>query len=118
MNTHLEITRGDDETIAIAVTDQDTGAVVDLTGSTLRWMVKSLPGDADAAALLSKTNGAGITLTNASQGLATIAVAATDTAALAAGMYWWELQGRLAGLISTLASGRIKLRADLVRATT
>ena len=119
----LSIIRGDDYTAArrltVLVTDPDNAdAPVDLTGTALAFMVKLRPVDADDDALISKaTGGDGITLANQTTdpGEALIAIAAADTDALAAGLFWWELQGTDGTGVITLASGRFAIGADLIR---
>lgn len=116
---NLIITRGDDETLSIAVTDRDTGDAVDLTGATLRFMVKRRRSDGDDDALVDKSTGAGITIESPStDGLATVTVEDSDTDDVEPGRAFWELQGILAGEVKTLAAGRITIRRDLIRATT
>jgi len=68
--------RGDDKVYELAVTNKVTGAVVDITGCTLTMTWKEA---LDEAAVLTKTNGAGITLTDPTNGKAEIAIDAADT---------------------------------------
>lgn len=119
MSTYLTIERGDDETLDITVTNQDTGAVVDLTGATLKWMTKRRRNDADVDALITAEIGTGITVTNAAGGVAEVAIAAANTNALTPGAYYWELQSvDAAGKVHTLVrDGRIVIMPDLIRST-
>lgn len=115
----LEITRGDDETLTVLVTDPDNNnEPVDLTGAALTFMVKRRPVDIDDDALLVKTTADGITLSDqmTDTGEATIEIDAADTDALAAGLFYWELQSvDVAAQVKTLARGRFAILADLVR---
>ncbi len=116
--TYLTITRSDDETLDIVVTNQDTGAVVNLTGATLKWMAKRRRTDADVDALITKAIGTGVTVTNAVGGVAEVAIAAADTNAITPGAYYWELQSvDAASKTHTLAGGRIVILPDLIRST-
>lgn len=54
--------------------------VVDITGWTLKWMLKKVATDADSAAVLTKTTTGGtISITDAANGQCDVAVARTDT---------------------------------------
>jgi hypothetical protein len=113
--TYLEITRGDDESIDVAVTDPDNDdAPVDLTDQELTFMVKEHPDDDDDDALIEKTTGAGITVADPETGVAVISIASEDTADIS-GTKYWELQVS-GGSTQTLAGGRITIVPDLVRA--
>ena len=114
--SYLTITRGDDETLDIVVTDQATGTVVDLTGAALKWMAKRRPNDADADALITATIGVGVTVTSAVGGVAEVAIAAADTDGITPGAYWWELQSVDAtSKVHTLSGGRLAILSDLIR---
>lgn len=118
MSTYLTIDRGDDETLDILVTNGATGAVVNLTGATLKWMTKRRRNDADVDALITKAIGTGITVTNAVGGVAEVAITAANTNAITPGAYYWELQSVDAGSKThTLAGGRIVIMPDLIRST-
>jgi hypothetical protein len=119
--TDLEITRGDDETLAILVTDPDAEPAndpLDLTGAALTFMVKRRPTDDDDDALLTKVTPTEIAIDpdqTTNTGQATIAITPDDTGDLASGNYYWELESLLGGDVKTLASGRIRIAADLIR---
>lgn len=106
----ISLYRGDDRTASVDVT-------TDITGAELTFLVKARRHDADADAVITKTTGDGITVTDASLGLATIALAAADTDDLdTRPFYRWELQAVDAtGATHTLATGRFVLIRDLVR---
>ncbi len=116
--SYLTITRSDDETLDVLVTNEDTGAVVNLTSATLKWMAKRRRNDADVDALITKAIGTGVTVTNAVGGVAEVAIAAADTDAITPGAYYWELQSvDAASKTHTLAGGRIVILPDLIRST-
>lgn len=116
--SYLTIVRGDDETLDILVTDQDTGDPVDLASAELTWMTKRRRNDVDADALIVKTIGAGITVTNEPGGAAEVVITSADTDAIVPGAYWWELQSVDAtNRVATLAGGRIVILPDLIRTT-
>lgn len=115
----LAIVRGDDYTgarrLVITVTDA-TGALLDLTGTTLKFMVKAQPTDPDAAALISKSTTSGIALADqvAAKGVAYITLTSTDTN-IAPDADYYEIQATDALGVITLASGRFWITADLIR---
>lgn len=116
--TYLLVTRGDDEILDILTTDKDTGALVDLSGAQLTFMAKRRRTDADADALITKTVGTGIAISNqvTDKGEAVVTINAGDTDAKPAGAFWWELQSKDGGNhVATLASGRFVILADLIR---
>jgi hypothetical protein len=78
--TTLTMTRGDTPQWALAVVDAD-GAPFDLTGYTLYFTAKVALSDADPG-VFQLTSGAGITVTNAAGGLATIQPRRADTSGL------------------------------------
>lgn len=105
----ISLYRGDDRTISVDVT-------TDITDAELTFLVKARRDAADEDAVITKTIGSGITVTNASTGLATISLDAADTADLPTEpFYRWEIQAvDAAGDTHTLAAGRFVLRTDLV----
>lgn len=113
----LLMTRGDDVTLDVIATDQ--GAPVDLTGAGVWWTAKRRHLDADDDAVIRKTVGAGITVTNPAGGLATVDLVPADTAGLGNSVaLWWDLQVKDgAGKVRTLAAGRLVVNADVTRAT-
>lgn len=117
----LQLTRGDDETLDVVVTDPDDGnALVDLTGVALKWMIKRFHTDIDADALVSTSTPSGITIApdqTADRGEATIALGHAATDVLTPGLFYWELQSVSGGTVKTLADGRIRITADLIRGT-
>lgn len=112
----LEMYRGDTKVFDIAVTDPDTGGVVDLTGKTLAFMAKRSRTDADGSAVISKTTGAGIANTNAIGGLAALTIDPADTSALAeTTQLEYDLQLTNGGQVFTVASDYLLVRADVRR---
>lgn len=116
--SYLITTRGDDDVFDVAVTDEDTGLPVDLSGADLTFMVKRYPSDPDADALITKVTPTEVAITlPATGGLAVVTLDAADTDDLAPGNYSWELQVvDAANKVRTVAGGRFKIVADLIRA--
>lgn len=76
---------GDDVTIPFVIyTDDDKGSRQDLTGFDLLYQLKHNPHD---GILISKTEGDGITVTDALNGEGEIAISGDDTAGFAGGEY-------------------------------
>jgi hypothetical protein len=118
--TRLATYRGDNESFTITVRDA-AGALVNLTGATLRFTAKYRASDLDAAAIFSKTTGAGIThaadQAGVGKGLATVALVPGDTTTLPAPLVVvWDCQLRdAAANVQTVATGSLRIRADISR---
>lgn len=82
MTTNAQIIRGRTAKIVSQFwLDKDNGIVADLTGATIKCLIKASPRDADADALITKqTGGSGITITSASGGTCETVLLPTDTA--------------------------------------
>lgn len=76
------MTRGDAFTFTLTVTQ--AGAAYNLTGCSIRFTAKWSYSDADGSAVFSRTVGSGITVTNAAGGIATVALAPSNTSSLPA----------------------------------
>jgi hypothetical protein len=123
MSTNIYVTSGDqygingsdDRRITLTVTK--AGVAVDLTGATLKFLVKRRRLDADADALITKTTSSGITLASpqsgATKGVAYLTLDEANTDDLS-GRYLWELEGDDAVGKVTLAAGVFNVKADLV----
>ena len=94
-------------------------AAADLTGCTLKAMVKVDSMTADAAALLTLTVGSGLTVVDALAGIVDLEISAAQSAALSASKsYVWDLQVKEpGGRIFTAAGGTLMLTHDVVLAT-
>lgn len=115
---HLRARWGDEAVWLVTVTDS-AGVPVNITGCTMRFTAKLRPGDADAAAILSKTVGGGITLSDPTNGVATVTLTDTDTTSkLAPGrthllQYDWRMT--LAGQTMTVAYGTLLIEPAMSR---
>lgn len=115
----LIVTSGDAYTgsrrLTVTVTDPG-GSATNLTGVTLKFMVKRRVLDADADAVITKVMGAAqIQITSALGGIARIGLLEADTADLL-GTYKWELEATDADGKITLAAGDFTVVADLIGA--
>ena len=114
--TALSMTRGDDESFDVVVKNK-AGAVVDITGMSLRFTAKRRVTDPDDDAVITTTTGSGLTTTNASQGQARIDIDAADTDDLTETVVLsWDIQGTdELNKVRTLAHGRLRIGADVSR---
>lgn len=101
----------------ILLTITKAGALRDLTGVDLTFMVKRRPSDADEDALITKVTPTEIALaadqTTTGKGLAYLSLEEADTASLLR-RYRWELQAEDAAGPITLAGGGFYVEADLI----
>ncbi len=105
----LTLWSGDDYSINIHILDMRRHAK-SVTGSTLRWLLAC---NDHASPLLTKSEGDGITLTDASEGLAVLTLDSADTENLCGG-YYHELKlidGD--GKIRTIAYGLVHIQSNL-----
>ena len=78
---------GDDKVITVTVYDNDD-AIVDITGVTITWQLSQ---NVSSAALITKTVGSGITLSDPTSGVFTITLDPADTNSLS-GRYYHECE--------------------------
>jgi hypothetical protein len=113
--TYLEGKRGDTNNYTGTVLDS-AGAVVNLTGATLRFTAKLNRSDADnATGVIVKSTGAGITHISAPAGTYRITLLPADTSALTtATLYFWDLQLTVAGGdVFTVDKGTMTITTDI-----
>lgn len=135
MSSSIELTRGDDELINFVVRDPNgvgaevddysTWPLVDLTGCSLWFYIKSSSNLADAEALVAKgpTDVVVDPDQSANKGEASVALVPADTASIDRSyldrQLHYEVQLKDASdKISTVARGRVIIAADFVRTTT
>lgn len=114
-NQHFEMISGDTATITVTV-DDGAGGVVDLTGATVTFaMSKDKPGSRfNATAKITKTVGDGVTLTDPTNGVMTVALDAADTDDLS-GRYHYEIEVTdTSSNVATVTTGIITIKPDLV----
>lgn len=114
----LEARRGDTEKYDLTVSDN--GTPVNLTGAAVWFTAKLRASDPDSKAVIAKTLGQGIAVTNASQGQARITLSPGDTASLSAPISLsYDVQVKQTdGTVTTVESGALLVTADVTRATT
>jgi len=101
---------GDDYLIEFTVTDED-GAAVDLTNASATW---SMARRNTSSALLTKTLGSGINVTDAVNGVLQVSLDAADGASFE-GDYYHELEVTLSGGAKrTVAYGTVTVPIDLI----
>jgi hypothetical protein len=108
---------GDTKTIVFNVKDSG-GAALDLTGATIRWglCAYAASGAIAEAALLTKSVGSGITVTDAAGGVCQVALSAANTTATPrmSGRYYHELEVTSGGVVSTVHRGLIEITPELL----
>lgn len=101
---------GDDKVITVTVYDNDDN-VVNITGATITWQLSQ---NIDSSALITKTVGSGIALSDPVNGQFTITLEPADTASLA-GRYYHEAQiTDSSGDISTGLVGHATIKTDAI----
>lgn len=107
---------GDHANLNFTLTD-DNDTALDLTGAlAIEWQLAQRV--SSSSALITKTLGSGITITNASGGLITVALIPADTASLKSpdgSPYYHECQVTDAsGNVSTVTYGTFEIRQDKI----
>lgn len=103
---HFETWQGDNDKLSFSLFD-GSGAPLDITGATVRWVLFKRPGD--VLTLIEKDNAGigGITVTNLSGGLLEVLLLPADTALLS-GNFRHELQvTHVSGDINTVTTGYV-----------
>ena len=114
---NLEMYRGNTFSFNLSITS-DVGVPTNLVGASLRMTVKRDPKDLDAAAVFTRTIGSGITVTNASQGLATVSLSPSNTLTLPATVpalsLFYDIQLTDASAnVYTVAYGRLNVKPNI-----
>lgn len=94
-----------DYDINFTVLQSDESTAQDISGWSLSWLLKKRASDLDANALITKTGGSGITITDGANGLCTVDIDDDDTDGMSPGVYVHELKRTDAGLETVLCSG-------------
>ena len=105
----LTITRGDTETLVVTITT-DGSTAVDITGRTYTSQIRTQQDSTTIKASFTCTLSATPT-----DGKVTCVLSATSSAALSAGLYFWDLQENASGVISTILAGTVTVLADVTR---
>lgn len=110
---NIEIYRGDNRTFLVAVKDGD-GAVVDITGASIKFSVKEEISDTDY--VIQKTVGSGITITGAANGIYEVYLVPADTQNIDVGVYEYDSElTTAAGNVYTLIRGEFTVQAEITR---
>lgn len=116
----LQIHRGDDRQITGVVVDE-SDAPVDITGATFIYVVTALAPSTtpsqpqNVTALVTKTESAGIVITDAPNGAIRIDLGSGDTVGFTAPRdYYHELQITLGGFVTTIMFGQLQLLRDAI----
>jgi len=104
----LILTRGDTETLVVTITS-DGSTAVNITGRTYKAQIRSTQDSTTIKASFA------CTVTGAASGQVTCVLSATSSAALSAGLYFWDLEENASGVISTILAGNVTVLADVTR---
>jgi len=104
----LTITRGDTETLVVTITT-DGSTAVNITGRTYKAQIRSQQDSTTIKASFT------CTVTSGATGQVTCVLSATSSAALSAGLYFWDLEENASGVVSTILSGNVTVLADVTR---
>jgi len=118
MSTLDPIFRGDDVYLDGTITKN--GTAQDITGCTLWFTLKASKSDPDSAAILQKTTGSGITVTNAAGGIYNVRINNSDLASLTVPKtFYWDVQIKdSANIVQTVDSGTLTVNLDITVRTT
>ncbi len=98
---------GDDQNLNVTVLDDD-GNIVDITSaSAIDWTMSA---DEFASAVISKSLGSGITITDGPNGVFRVTLDTTDTESLDSGTYYQKSRVTLGGNRTHVAIGTVWLR--------
>ena len=104
----LIITRGDTETLVVTITT-DGSTAVDITGRTYSSQIRTQQDSTTIKASFT------CTVTDGAAGEVTCVLSSTSSAALSAGLYFWDLQENASSVISTILAGTVTVLADVTR---
>lgn len=112
----LEMYRGDSALWPMTAYQAD-GQPLNISTGSLYFTVKSSTRQLDAAAILQKTVGSGITVTDGANGGFTVELDSADTSSVyAPQVYQWDIQYVTTGnKVYTLLGGDILIKADVTR---
>jgi hypothetical protein len=104
----LIITRGDTETLVVTITT-DGSTAVNITGRTYASQIRTQQDSTTVKASFT------CTVTSGAAGEVTCVLSSTSSAALSAGLYFWDLQETASGVVSTILAGTVTVLADVTR---
>ena len=104
----LIITRGDTETLVVTITTGGS-TPVNITGRTYASQIRTQQDSTTIKASFT------CTVTSGAAGEVTCVLSSTSSAALSAGLYFWDLQETASGVVSTILAGTVTVLADVTR---
>lgn len=109
---------GDNRLLVVTVKDEND-VLIDITAAAFTWALsKADPNNPPipapkGAAVVTKTVGSGITITDGPNGVLEVQILPADTETID-GAYYHELQMTLGGAVSTVAFGNVTIYKDLI----
>jgi len=108
----LEMFRGNNRVFSLAV--QRDGRPLDISGATFRFLVRKSVGDAPSAAVITKTTGAGLAISDAPNGIVDITFVPSDTNPLyAPQVLIFDIEMTLSGEITTPVQGTLLVQRTI-----
>lgn len=107
VQANFSVYKGED----VGITDS-MSPVTNITGWSLQFTLRRYYGD--AAAVLTKTIGAGITVTDATNGVFKVSIASADTANLTPGVYVYDVERADAGNRTVLTIGYLNILPEVL----
>ena len=105
-NANISFYKGEDVTLTVTM-----APAANITGWTLQFTMRKQFGD--SSALITKTNGSGITITDAANGVFKVTLASADTATLDLRAYVFDIQRIDAGNRTVLTIGNVTLLPEV-----
>ena len=113
----ITITQGDDEVQSWVIYD-DSGDPLDITGGKLWFTVKTNYIQTDPGELQLTSPSSGLVLTSAADGEVTMTITNTQSAALTAQTYVYDIQFKdVNGKITTLETGTLEVKPQVTTST-
>lgn len=105
----FSIKRGDTFSANITVKDSE-GTVIDLTGKTIFFTAKKWVEDPDSLAVIHE---AIVDVESPTDGIVTLTLTAEQTALIAPGIYWWDIQMVEGSSVISTSKQTMKVTADI-----
>jgi len=118
MKPNISMQRGDTKKIVVQLLDENGAPLPTAQVSAMFFTVKNKRGDADVSAIISKSLGSGIVITNTLTGMITVTISPSDTSSLTEGKRGlpWDVQIiKVNGEVYTVLNGLLNIAADVTR---
>jgi len=114
MTNNIEIYRGDNKTYEVEVKDAN-GAVVPLTGASIKFTVKVSTKDSTPQFQLSNSDQSEIEDSDLANGKFKVHIVPANTNSMRASKYIYDIEVTLSGKVFTVIKDKFQLKADVTR---